>query len=531
MISSFIGGFLIYKNANDGLEYPIIPRPLHVITNSGFFEVTSEFFISVDNSSEKLKETGDYLAEKLRYSMGREIEIKTIPTTFLNGTLQLELNLSEDKLGNEGYNLVINESIILITAQNPKGVFYGIQTLLQLFPPSIGKLNGLIKEDKILLPCLQIRDQPRFSYRGMHLDVARHFFPVSFIKKYLDLLALYKYNTFHWHLTDDQGWRVEIKNYSKLTEIGAYRMEGHGNIYGGYYTQDEIRDILEYAEKRYITIIPEIEMPGHCMAVLAAYPELSCTGGPYSVPTKWGIYEDVYCAGNDEVFEFLETVLLEVIELFPSKYIHIGGDECPKARWELCPKCQARIMNESLQNESELQSYFISQISTFLQAHNRSIIGWNEIIEGGLAENATVMAWNSWDAAIAAVRLNHTVIMTPTEHCYFDYYQGDPLTEPKAIGGYIPLSKVYSFEPIPAELNSEEAKYILGAQGNLWTEYIETPDHIEYMCVPRMSALAEVLWTEQSLKSWNHFKIRLFEHFRLLDSLEVNYSRSSLFYL
>ncbi|MHA1453938.1 MAG: beta-N-acetylhexosaminidase, partial [Promethearchaeota archaeon] len=325
------------------------------------------------------------------------------------------------------------------------------------------------------------------------------------------------------HLTEDQGWRIEIKNYSLLTEVGAYRDDGNGGIYGGYYTQEEIREVVDYASARFITVIPEIEMPGHSMAALAAYPNLSCTGGPFNVSNEWGVHRDVYCAGNEETFTFLETVLTEVMELFPSKYIHIGGDECPKTRWEECPKCQARIVDEGLQNEHELQSYFISRINDFVQSHNRSIIGWNEIIEGGLAGNATVMAWNSWGAAVDAVRLNHNVIMTPTQYCYFDYYQGNPFTEPKAIGGLITLSKVYKFEPVPSELNDEEAQFIIGAQGNVWTEYIDTPEYVEYMSVPRMCALAEVIWTPSSQRNWNHFRIRLSEHFYILDEMNVNY--------
>jgi hexosaminidase len=357
----------------------------------------------------------------------------------------------------------------------------------------------------------------------MHLDVGRHFFPIEFIKKYLDLLAFYKYNTFHWHLTEDQGWRIEIKNYSLLTDIGAYRDDGNGGIYGGYYTQEEIREVVEFASKRYITVIPEIEMPGHSVAALAAYPNLSCTGGPFNVSNTWGVHQDVYCAGNEETFAFLETVLIEVMNLFPSKFIHIGGDECPKTRWEECPKCQARIVSEGLAVEHELQSYFISRINSFIESHNRSIIGWNEITQGGLAENATVMAWNSWEAAVDAARLGHDVIMTPTEYCYFDYYQGPPRNEPLAIGGYIPLSKVYRFEPVPSELAHEEAELIIGAQGNVWTEYISTPSHVEYMSVPRMCALSEVVWTDKSEKSWFEFQIRLSEHFEFLDEMNVNY--------
>ena len=527
--TGFIVGTIHYQETSRNSDFPIIPRPSRLIPKTGAFILSSDFIIYVDNSSNEIRELGQYFADKLDNSWDHEIEVKNNSGYIAsNSTLQLKLNSSLDILNEEGYNLEISEFSIEILAKTPTGIFHGLQTLLQLFPPSIEKQNGLASQDLIPLACVQIQDNPRFPYRGMHLDVGRHFFPVSFIKKYIDLLALYKFNTFHWHLTEDQGWRVEIKNYSKLTEVGAYRTDNKGVTYGGFYTQNEIREMVEYAAKRYITIIPEIEMPGHSLAALASYPELSCTGGPFNVPTNWGIYEDVFCAGNDAVFEFLENVLLEIMDLFPSHYIHIGGDECAKIRWKTCPKCQTRIMEEGLYDENDLQNYFISRINDFLQFHNRSLIGWNEIIEGGLVENATVMAWNSWDAAIEAARSHHDVIMTPTDYCYFDYYQGNPQSEPKAIGGYTPLSKVYAFEPIPPELNSEEEQYIIGAQGNVWTEYIQTPSQVEYMSVPRLCALAEVVWSDKCLKDWNHFESRLWKNYELLNTMDVTYSLSSL---
>jgi len=527
--TGFIVGTIHYQETSRNSDFPIIPRPSRLIPKTGAFILSSDFIIYVDNSSNEIRELGQYFADKLDNSWDHEIEVKNNSGYIAsNSTLQLKLNSSLDILNEEGYNLEISEFSIEILAKTPTGIFHGLQTLLQLFPPSIEKQNGLASQDLIPLACVQIQDNPRFPYRGMHLDVGRHFFPVSFIKKYIDLLALYKFNTFHWHLTEDQGWRVEIKNYSKLTEVGAYRTDNKGVTYGGFYTQNEIREMVEYAAKRYITIIPEIEMPGHSLAALASYPELSCTGGPFNVPTNWGIYEDVFCAGNDAVFEFLENVLLEIMDLFPSHYIHIGGDECAKIRWKTCPKCQTRIMEEGLHDENDLQNYFISRINDFLQFHNRSLIGWNEIIEGGLVENATVMAWNSWDAAIEAARSHHDVIMTPTDYCYFDYYQGNPQSEPKAIGGYTPLSKVYAFEPIPPELNSEEEQYIIGAQGNVWTEYIQTPSQVEYMSVPRLCALAEVVWSDKCLKDWNHFESRLWKNYELLNTMDVTYSLSSL---
>lgn len=525
------GGIIYSIKFTNGMKYPIIPRPSILEPQPGTLVITKDFSIFADNSSHKVTEIAEYFAEKLGSSLGCDIEIRNTSTIYTDSDLILLLSPSSEELGDEGYYLIINETTIEISAKKPVGLFYGIQSLIQLFPPSIQKINGLLDTEVFNIPCVKIQDSPRFPYRGMHLDVGRHFFSVEFIKKYIDLLAFYKYNSFHWHLTEDQGWRIEIKNYSLLTEIGAYRVDEHGAIYGGFYTQEEIREVVEYATKRYITVIPEIEMPGHSKAALASYPNLSCTGGPFNVSNTWGVHKDVFCAGNEEVFDFLETVLLEVMDLFPSQYIHIGGDECPKTRWEECPKCQARIVNEGLHNEYELQSYFISRISNFVQSHNRSIIGWNEIIEGGLVENATVMAWNDWVAAADAARSHHDVIMTPTQYCYFDYYQGNPFTEPKAIGGLITLSKVYKFEPIPPDLNEEEAQFIIGAQGNVWTEYIDTPEYVEYLSVPRMCALSEVVWTEPIQKNWRNFQIRLSKNLEFLDEMGVSYRSTSFFLL
>jgi len=348
-------------------------------------------------------------------------------------------------------------------------------------------------------------------------------------------MAMYKYNTFHWHLTEDQGWRIEIKKYPKLTETGAWRKEtliGHagekpehydGKRYGGFYTQEDIKEVVAHAKKLYITVIPEIEMPGHSLAALASYPDLGCTGGPYEVATKWGVFKDIYCAGNDKTFDFLENVLREVMDLFPSRYIHIGGDETPKDRWKKCPKDQARIKAEGLKNEQELQSYFISRIEKFLNAHGRNIIGWDEILEGGLAPNATVMSWRGIKGGIAAAKMNHDVIMTPVQYCYFDYYQGDPKDEPLAIGGYLPLKKVYSYEPVPEELTPEQKKHVLGAQGNVWTEYIATTDYVEYMVYPRACALSEVDWTPANEKDYGDFMQRLELNLKHLDMLGVHY--------
>ncbi|MBL8010333.1 MAG: family 20 glycosylhydrolase [Flavobacteriales bacterium] len=427
----------------------------------------------------------------------------------------------------EWHQVQVTGGGITITAPSEAGLYRGSRTLVQLLEH--GRTSGS-------LPCLTITDHPRFPWRGMHLDACRHFWSVEFTKTYIDLLARYKMNSFHWHLTEDQGWRIEIKKYPKLTDVGAWRSgsqvgpysrrEYDSVPYGGFYTQEQIREVVAYAAARHITVVPEIEMPGHAMAALASYPQLGCTGGPYEVQKGWGVFEDVFCAGNDSVFTVLEDVLTEVMELFPSEYIHIGGDECPKERWKACAKCQARMKANGLKDEHELQSYFIQRIEKFVNSKGRTIIGWDEILEGGLAPNAAVMSWRGTEGGVAAARLKHHVVMSPGSHCYFDHYQGDPANEPLAIGGHTTVEKVYSYEPIPADLKPEEATYILGAQGNVWTEYILTPEHVEYMAVPRMLALAEVLWTPKAKRNESDFIRRLENEFPKLEAMQVNASKS-----
>jgi len=433
----------------------------------------------------------------------------------------------------EAYHLEGCAFGVNLTSSSEAGLYRGSRTLIQLLEQ--GRTTGS-------LPCLTITDYPRFPWRGMHLDPCRHFWSVEFTKKYIDLLARYKMNSFHWHLTDDQGWRIEIKKHPKLTEIGGWRKgsqigpysrrEYDSIAYGGFYTQDEIREVVAYAKARHINVVPEIEMPGHALAALAGYPHLGCTrpdgqaGGPYEVNKGWGVFEDVFCAGNDSVFAMLEDVLTEVMELFPSEIIHIGGDECPKEAWKKCAKCQSRIKAEGLKDEHELQSYFIQRIEKFVNSKGRKIIGWDEILEGGLAPNAAVMSWQGIEGGIAAARSGHYAVMSPGSHCYFDHYQGDPANEPLSIGGYTPIQKVYAYEPIPAELKPEEHKYILGAQGNVWTEYILTPEHVEYMAVPRMLALAEVLWTPKEKRNEADFIQRLEKEFVRLEEMKVNASKS-----
>jgi len=504
-------------------EVQIIPQPKNIELGIRTLTLDKSFIITYD--SEILLQEANYFSELLQKTIDLNLETKPVDKTGGN-EIVLKLDSKNDVL--EGtYYLNISKQGIIITSNSSKGVFYGLQSLFQII------LSNIDQEGNIEIPTLEITDSPRFEYRGIHLDVGRHLFPVEFIKKYIDFLAFYKFNTFHWHLTEDQGWR-EIKKYPKLTEVGAWRKEtliGHGGKkpyefdgkpYGGFYTQDEIKDVVAYAAERHITIIPEIEMPGHSLAALASYPELGCTGGPYEVATCWGVFQDIYCT-KDETFEFLENVLLEVMDLFPSKYIHIGGDEAPKSRWKECAVCQATIKREGLKDEHQLQSYFIQRIEKFLNSHGRQIIGWDEILEGGLAPNATVMSWRGTEGGIDAAKQNHDAIMSPGSHCYFDHYQSKAKTEPLAIGGFLPLDKVYSYEPVPEALSPEEAKHILGAQANVWTEYMETPDYVEYMVLPRMAALSEVNWTEKEKKDWELFKVKINEHYLFYKKLGYNY--------
>jgi hexosaminidase len=437
----------------------------------------------------------------------------------------------------EGYRLEVSSKGVRVRARTAAGAFYAVQTLRQLFPAQISAAQPM-GSVACAAPACVIDDEPRFGYRGLHLDVSRHWFSVDMVKRYIDLLAAHKLNRFHWHLTDDQGWRIEIKRYPKLQTMGACRTEtlvGHysdtperydGAPYCHFYTQEEVKQVVEYARHRFVTVIPEIEMPGHALAALTAYPELGCTGGPYEVAKKWGVFDDVFCAGNDATYAFLENVLDEVCALFPGQYIHVGGDECPKTRWQTCPKCQARIRREGLKDEHALQSYVIGRASQMLAKHGKKLIGWDEILEGGLAPSATVMSWRGTEGGIAAARAGHDVVMTPGSHCYLDYYQSDPQTEPLAISGYLTLEKVYSYEPIPTELTPAEAKHILGAQGNLWTEYIGTDDYIEYMVYPRACALAEVVWSPAKSRNWADFSRRVRVHFDRLEAMGVDYARS-----
>ncbi len=505
-------------------EPAIIPKPVSLTTGSGTFTITPSTRIVLYSSD--IRNQPAFLNDYLQQVYGFRL-----PTTENTAATKNVIVLSYGKTNHSlpgAYTLTVKKNQVVIAGDNAEGVFYGVQSLIQLLPAEPSK--------SLTIPQVTIVDSPRFAYRGLHLDVGRHFFPVEFVKRYIDFIALHKMNYFHWHLTEDQGWRIEIRKYPLLTKVGGCRagtVIGHNTSaydsipHCGYYTQDEIRDVVKYAADRYITIIPEIEMPGHSSAALTAYPYLGCTGGPYQVQQRWGVFRDVFCAGNDSTFQFLQDVLDEVIALFPSKYIHIGGDECPKDRWKTCPKCQQRIRDNNLKDEHELQSYFIQRIEKYLNSKGRSIIGWDEILEGGLAPNATVMSWRGEQGGIDAAKQHHHVVMTPGQYVYLDHAQkknDDSLT----IGGFLPIENVYNYEPVPAALGADEAKYILGAQANVWTEYMANIAKVEYMIFPRLSALSEVLWSPRESRNWSDFSMRMQTQFRRYDLWKVNYYKAPL---
>ena len=506
-------------------DHSIVPIPRSVIVGTGSLGLNSDAGVHLtDPNDSKTQEVFDIWAAPYRKS----------------GALALSESEDSDsaiKVGIDGqgaaesYRLSVTTEGIALNAADYAGLFYGLQTLSQLMPPDAVTNSDVSSFD---LPVLEIDDAPRFTYRGVHLDVARHFFPPEFIKHYIDLLALYKINRFHWHLTEDQGWRIEIDQYPKLTEVAAFReqtqighgldeFQGDGVRYGGFYTKEEIREIVAYAQARNVMIIPEIEMPGHATAALAAYPELACTEGPFEVAMTWGIFEDIYCP-YEETFEFLENVLLEVIDLFPGDYIHIGGDEAPKTRWEESEYVQDLMVREGFNDVEQVQGYFIRRIEKFLNEQGKRLIGWDEIIEGGLPPNATVMSWRGTIGGIEASRRGHDVVMTPYSHLYLDYYQSaDQENEPFAIGGFLPLDTVYSYEPVPSQLRERDKTRIIGAQANVWTEYMKTGEHVEYMLLPRMLALAEVVWSPAEAKNFTSFLKRIEWHLDRFDALGVNY--------
>ena len=474
----------------------LIPRPERADKREGEFLVAKQTEIYSPAFPDLFDYLNDHIERVCGYRLAAGGHRRSIQ--------QISIEKHEGGLSEEGYLLDISPSRITIRANDRGGAFYALQTLFQLMPVSVYRPDAAQHAETFAIPCFHIEDAPRFAYRGVMLDVSRNFSDKAAVMRYIDWIARHKLNTLHWHLTDDNGWRVEIKKYPELTSRGAWRGPGEvlppsygsGNErYGGFYTQDEAREIVRYAADRFITVIPEIEMPGHAMAALAAYPSLGCLGEGYEVPSVWGVKEDVFCAGNDSTFRLLEDVLTEVIDLFPSEYIHIGGDECPKVRWKACPKCQKRIRDEKLKDEFELQSYFVQRMEKFLNGKGRKIIGWDEILEGGLSKTATVMSWRGSAGGIEAAKSGNHVIMAPNTHCYLDYYPTRDLeNEPRGIGGFLPIEMVYALDPHEG-LNAHEREYILGVQGNLWTEFIAELDHAEYMLLPRLAAIAEVGWS------------------------------------
>ena len=495
-------------------DYRVIPLPDELTTGKGDpFVLTSRVTIGYPEGNADMERNARFLAEALAETTGTTATLQA----GAEGAHVVRLELGLDDANPEAYRLTVEKNGVRIAAPTPAGVFYGIQALRKALPVAQGETTAL--------PAAEVYAAPRFGYRGAHLDVSRHFFSVEEVKTYLDMMALHQMNRFHWHLTDDQGWRVEIKQYPRLAEVASQRKETvigrnsgryDGVPHGGCYTQDEIREVVAYAAERYITVVPEVDLPGHMQAVLAAYPELGCTGGPYEVWTMWGVSDNVLCAGDDRVFAFLKNVFTELLDLFPSEYIHVGGDECPKSRWAACPKCQARIRQLGLRTDSRhtkeerLQSYVIGRVERFLNEHGRRIIGWDEILEGGLAPNASVMSWRGTQGGIAAARQHHEVIMTPCDYLYFNFYQSsDRENEPLAIGGYVPVQKVYEYDPVPAELTAEERPYIVGVQANLWTEYIADLGLAQYMALPRFAALSEIQWCRPERKDFADFKARL----------------------
>lgn len=491
-------------------QIKIIPQPVEIEIKKGFFVFDNKLIIYNTANDSSVNSIAVYLKEIL-INKGKVTDIQ-----IFNGAAKIKrglflfINKNLSNLGDEGYELNITQNRIDITASHIRGLFYGVQSLRQLLPAEFESKTGMTKPG-FKIPCVEITDNPKFKWRGMLLDCGRHFMDKEFVKRYIDLLAYYKMNTLHWHLTEDQGWRIEIKKYPKLTEIGSWRTEADGSRYGGFYTQDEIKEVVEYAKERFVNVVPEIELPGHSVAAIASYPNLSCTGKQIDVETQWGVFKDIYCAGNDTTINFLKDVLTEVMSLFPSKYIHIGGDEAPKYRWENCTKCQNRIKNNALKDEHELQSWFIGQFDEFLSQNGRKLIGWDEILEGGLSKGAAVQSWRGMEGAIAAARSGHDAIVSPTSHAYFDYDISN-----------INLEKVYSFNPIPDELNENERKHILGGECNLWSERAPQ-EKVDGRMFPRILAMSEVLWTYPEKRNFNEFRKRVQLQYPVLKALGVTY--------
>jgi len=517
--------------AQERVDFNVVPQPRQVVNQKGAPLYLSDLVAITCEGGEDMRRNASFLAEYVKTAIG-----KTLPVTEgkVKGTV-VALKLDKKMAGEETYRIAVSQKGIVISGASPKGVFRGVQTLRKAMPVDA--------KGDVVAPAVVVDDNPRFSYRGMHLDVSRHFFGVDFVKQYIDMLALHHINVFHFHITDDQGWRVEIKKYPKLTEVGAWRRRtvvGRNTglyeykTYGGYYTQEQVRDIVEYARERYITVIPEIDMPGHMEAALASYPELGCTKGPYEVEPNWGVFDDILCAGRDGTFDFVEGVLDEIIQLFPSEYIHIGGDEAPRTRWKACPDCQQRIRQEGLRDvdgktaEDRLQGYFMKRVEKYLNSKGRKAIGWDELLDCDVNPSTTIMSWRGVEGGQVASQKGHDVIMVPTAWFYFDYYQvsEDEWHKPLLIGGYVPLEKVYSFEPAPETLTAEQKSHVIGLQANLWTEYVYAEELAQYQVLPRMGALSEVQWVLPEKKDYAKYKERQARLNRLYDTMGWKYCKA-----
>ena len=517
--------------AQERVDFNVVPQPRQVVNQKGAPLYLSDLVAITCEGGEDMRRNASFLAEYVKTAIG-----KTLPVTEgkVKGAV-VALKLDKKMAGEETYRIAVSQKGIVISGASPKGVFRGVQTLRKAMPVDA--------KGDVVAPAVVVDDNPRFSYRGMHLDVSRHFFGVDFVKQYIDMLALHHINVFHFHITDDQGWRVEIKKYPKLTEVGAWRRRtvvGRNTglyeykTYGGYYTQEQVRDIVEYARERYITVIPEIDMPGHMEAALASYPELGCTKGPYEVEPNWGVFDDILCAGRDGTFDFVEGVLDEIIQLFPSEYIHIGGDEAPRTRWKACPDCQQRIRQEGLRDvdgktaEDRLQGYFMKRVEKYLNSKGRKAIGWDELLDCDVNPSTTIMSWRGVEGGQVASQKGHDVIMVPTAWFYFDYYQvsEDEWHKPLLIGGYVPLEKVYSFEPAPETLTAEQKSHVIGLQANLWTEYVYAEELAQYQVLPRMGALSEVQWVLPEKKDYAKYKERQARLNRLYDTMGWKYCKA-----
>ena len=507
----------------------IIPQPVEVVEQDGLFLITPATKIEVDNGNDQLRTIAGFLTAHIEKYFGIS---NSIVYSGFGAKQSVQLKLNENlKMGKEDYHLTVLPSGVIIEAIAPNGLFYGVQTLIQLMPPSPKNLNELI------IPGVEIKDTPRFAWRGLQLDVSRHFMPKSFILKYLDEMAMHKFNTFHWHLTDDQGWRIEIKKYPKLTEIGSVRKQtilGHiNNIAGtdtiaseGYYSQNDVREIIAYATERFITVLPGIEMPGHALAALAAYPELGCTSANYEVGTRWGIFSDTFCPGKEGTYTFIKEVMTEIGTLFPGKYVHIGGAESPQIRWEKCPDCQLRIRRDTLDLTTGLHNYFVKRVSNILDSLGKISVTWNLLPKDTSSSKGVVISWQNGEEANAVARKKIKTVQSPVKYCNFDQYQADPSREPLAVGGLLTLEEVYNFDPISVNLSIPDGKYIIGAQANIWTPYIKTPLFVEYMTFPRAAAFSEVLWSPKAARNYPWFKKRLLVQLKRYESEGITFCKS-----